>query len=324
VQQQKITDTALRLLYQTRLGPGELRSFQKKASSIEYWRELNPKLKVCSEDSRVRPEERPLSSQETAQLLKQFSTDGFIQTPKFLSEPLIRRMRTCAETLVHNDWPAVFAFVYDEFWLLPRVPSLKRFLRKTLGRQYLQLPHLWCHFINTAPGHSGWAPHVDGPMNSGRVSLWFPLSDATLDNGCMYVIPKGRVPEDAMLNFARGQENATPDEVRILLQSTRALPATAGSVIGWEFGLIHWGASVGAAGEPRISFSLEFIGQGVSLQHYEKSLIDPELDLPSFQERIRIIGTCIWAYQKFEPRMVRFLDLAEQLAARSAKPQIRR
>ena len=232
-------------------------------------------------------------------------------------------MRRCVETLIQKGWPAVFAFVYDEFWLLPRIPSLKRFLRSVLGREYRQLPHIWCHFINTAAGHSGWVPHVDGPMNSGRVTLWFPLSDATLDNGCMYVIPKGRVPQETLVKFALGHENAKLDEVRVLLQSTRALPATAGSVIGWEFGLVHWGASVGAAQAPRISFSLEFIGEAAPLQPYEKSLIDPESALPAFQERLRVIGTCLWTYQRFEPRMVRFLDLAERLAAGSANPPIR-
>jgi hypothetical protein len=224
---------------------------------------------------------------------------------------------------MHNGWPAVFAFVYDEFWLLPRTPALKRFLRSVLGREYRQLPRIWCHFIDTAAGNSGWAPHVDGPMDSGRVSLWFPLSDATLDNGCMYVIPKGRVPQETFLKFAGRHEGANPHEVRVLLQSTRALPATAGSVIGWEFGLIHWGASVGAAHEPRISFALEFIGPGVPLEQYENGLINPESALLSFEERLRIVGTCIWAYQKFEPRMVRFLDLAERLAVGSAKPPVR-
>ncbi len=127
----------------------------------------------------------------------------------------------------------------------------------------------------------------------------------------MYVIPKDRLPTELMSKWT--SQSITPDELKLFLQSSRALPAQAGSVIGWEFGLIHWGSTVGTTSEPRISFSLEFIGEGVERQHYEKSMIDHEAPLPQFHERLRIVGNCLLAYQKFEPWVLRFADLAERL-----------
>jgi hypothetical protein len=301
---------ALRMLGGTRLRPRELQSHLLKANSPEYWRSLNPRLRICSRASSRRVESRPLPSNESKDLVRRIAAHGFINSSQFLSNSLIHRMRRCVETVRKYGWPPVFAFVYDEFWLLPRAPSIVRFLGAVLGREYRQLPHLWCHYITPRSGHSGWSAHVDGPMESGRLSLWFPLSDATLENGCMYVIPKDRLATGLMPKWA--SQNVTPDELKIFLQGSHALPAPAGSVLGWEFGLIHWGSTVGMATEPRISFSLEFIAEGIPRKH-EKFLIDHRAPLPGFEERLRIIGNCLLAYQKFEPGVLRFADLAERL-----------
>ena len=302
---------AARMLSDSRPRPQELRSYFLKANSADYWRRLNPNLKVCSGVLNRSVEKLPLTSRENKSLVGRIAADGFFQTSRFLSGPLIQRMRRCVETLKRHGWPPVFAFVYDEFWLLPRAPSIVRFLRAVLGREYRQLPHLWCHYITPVSGYSGWSAHVDGSTESGRLSLWFPLSDATLENGCMYVIPKGRLPTGLITKW--GHHNVTPEELRIFLQGSRAIPTPAGSVIGWEFGLIHWGSTVGIASEPRISFSLEFIGEGIPRQRHEDYTIDHKTQLPGFEERLRIIGNCLMDYQKFELETVRFADLAENL-----------
>lgn len=100
-----------------------------------------------------------------------------------LSVPFIQRMRERIETLRAKDWPPVFAFVYDEFWHVARAPFLAHVLSQALGPGHLQLPNLWAHYVY--PNNAGWSPHVDGRYGADKVSLWIPLSDATVSNGCM-------------------------------------------------------------------------------------------------------------------------------------------
>src|SRR5438093_1083574 len=75
-----------------------------------------------------------------------------------------------------------------------------------------------------------------------RLTTWVPLTDATLSNGCMYVVPKStdeRV-QQAVENYS--SRKMSMGDVQRLLQHARALPARAGSVLCWGFGLLHWGS----------------------------------------------------------------------------------
>src|SRR5439155_714271 len=68
-----------------------------------------------------------------------------------------------------------------------------------------------------------------------------PLSDATLDNGCIYLIPRDLIAAETAEAFIRTQTVGFA-ELAELLQGSRALPARAGSVLGRDYPLIHWGA----------------------------------------------------------------------------------
>src|SRR5207244_2616081 len=107
------------------------------------------------------------------------------------------------------------------------------------------------------PGASGWPPHCDDANRPNRVTVWIPLSDATLDNGCMYVVPRDRAAADA--------------DAR--LQACRALPAAAGSILGWNFDVLHWGSTCTRPGEPRIAISQEFIAPGAATAADELPLV---------------------------------------------------
>jgi hypothetical protein len=79
------------------------------------------------------------------------------------------------------------------------------------------------------------------------VNLWITLADATPTNSCMYVLP---APQDP--GYRSGARDTAFD--RSQLQDVRALPAPAGSVLGWTTHLMHWGSrSSPDATEPRIS-----------------------------------------------------------------------
>lgn len=112
------------------------------------------------------------------------------------------------------------------------------------------------------PGYRRWgalAAHRDalGPdpaVVAGRLpaflNIWIPLTTVTPLDSCLYVVPANRDAD------YRSNEPAARQE-RIRLQDVRAVPADAGSVIGWSTHLVHWGsASSRFAVGPRVSATM--------------------------------------------------------------------
>jgi ectoine hydroxylase-related dioxygenase (phytanoyl-CoA dioxygenase family) len=62
--------------------------------------------------------------------------------------------------------------------------------------------YCWALSTGSKAGESFTLPHRDYPFSEafdgkGRpaiMNVWVPITDATLDNGCMYVVPKVRIP----------------------------------------------------------------------------------------------------------------------------------
>jgi hypothetical protein len=78
------------------------------------------------------------------------------------------------------------------------------------------------------------------------------------------------------------------------IQGIRALPAGAGSNLGWRQNLLHWGGkSCERALEPRISLGFEF--QRGDTRPYNDPLLDP-LAIPGFEQRLGLIGKQILQY----------------------------
>lgn len=106
-------------------------------------------------------------------------------------------------------------------------------------------------------------------MDDGKfklINVWITLTDATPINSCMYIVPANLdngFPERQRLL------NAKPATSRQLdFQNIRALPATAGSVIGWNPNLLHWGSrSSSNADQSRISFAVYFQRGDVEKMH---------------------------------------------------------
>lgn len=193
-----------------------------------------------------------------------------------------------------------------------RTSSLAQLLSSYLGVEYRQRSSVWTHYVAPNPWASGWYPHVDGPGKGKRLSLWIPLTDASLDNGCMYVIPRDRVPESLPRAYTDWERASIRERERIL-HGVRPLPATAGSILGWEHDLIHWGGRAReSAIQPRVSMAVEFLDGSVTPEKRDVPVFDP-LAIPSFQQRLQVIGQAILSYQKFEPILNRYRSLAARL-----------
>jgi hypothetical protein len=58
---------------------------------------------------------------------------------------------------------------------------------------------------------------------------------------------------------------------------------------------------------------MEFISGRARPEQDEQPLLDSHTRLPLFPERLYAIGTAIQAYERFEPLLIRFVELANRL-----------
>jgi hypothetical protein len=124
----------------------------------------------------------------------------------------------------------------------------------------------------------------------------------------MYVIPRSFMPATLPPDY-RDFNNLTRDELRLLLQGTRALPAHPGAAMGWNHQLIHWGSVSRGQTGPRISIGLEFLSNGAEPRRSEEPMFDMAT-LPSFEERLVAIGKSMLDFGRFEPAMSRYKALS--------------
>lgn len=265
-----------------------------RIDEIGQWRSLCPELHV--EGNLARP---VFEMGDIADLLREIRIEGYVHVPGVLPEALVVPLRRCVERLYGAGILLPFSFVYDEFWLAYQGAS--RFVSAVLGDGYRALPDFWTWRVPAEDTAAGWGPHRDRvqptiePDNSPHsLTVWLPLSDATPLNGCMYVLPAHHDERFRTRVFDGPGNNQVTDP-----QSIRAVPATAGSFLAWNQALLHWGgrgSRLGAA--PRISAAFEF--QRGDREPYNQPLLDP-LRLPSFEERLGLIGKQVLQYQHMYP-----------------------
>ncbi len=100
--------------------------------------------------------------------------------------------------------------------------------------------------------------------------------------------------------------------------NTRALPVSAGGIICWDHSVIHWGSKSSRMAELRLAISLEFIAESEKPKSDEVPLLDAHA-LPTFSQRLDAIGKALLAYQKFEPLVTRYAELAKELVKSNGK-----
>jgi hypothetical protein len=266
------------------------------------WRAINPHLSIDAVHSRL---PRSIGEEQIDGARRQLAYDGYFAIPALLSDDLVARAREGTANLVRQGWPAVFAFLYDETWLL--FDELSRLIGGLLGQDYRRLGAFWAWSVGAGGEPAGWGPHRDRSTTtvseSGEpdvLTLWLALTNATPESGCIYVVPASRDP-----CYRVGLENV---EVRDL-QDVRAVPATAGTVLGWTHHLLHWGARASAlVSAPRVSLSAEF-------QRARCPLLDDAIDagVPTFDERAQLLGRNVLRYAHMRAPSKMLGEIAERL-----------
>ena len=301
------------LMAQLELPEHEVNLLFQKAIDGRYWRTLFPGLGVTAQQSFNHLEDVALSSAEETSALTHLEKHGYFQMPAFIAPSVVIQMCDSIETLRSMGWPAIFSFVYDEFWATLRTSSIVRFLSRKLGAGYSQTAAIWTYYVDPGTRSSGWGPHVDSRNDEERLTVWIPLTDATVANGCIYVIPQDRVPSRLPASYF-DWTSVSRQDLEFLLHSTTPLPAALGSVLGWNNSVIHWGGRTSdVRARPRISIAGEFLPEGATPRSWEQPVFDRHI--PEFPLRMRVIGQAILDYEKFEPMLRKYRNLATKLIA---------
>lgn len=181
---------------------------------------------------------------------------------------------------------------------------------------YRALPDFWVWHVHPNESAAGWGPHrdrvqptVDADNSPHTLTVWLPFTDATPLNGCIYVVP-AHFDE----RFHQRRWDGEGNNVVQNPQDIRALPATAGSLLAWNQGVLHWGSRGSRLGvAPRISAAFEF--QRGDRPPFNSPLLDPGR-LPSFTERLGLIGKQALQYRHMYPLTDDIAAIATSLAAR--------
>lgn len=280
------------------------------ADDIGYWRTLNPDLTISTHPLADTPRLPVLTRADVARLAADTRREGYFQAPPLIAPAHAARLARVVGNLVRQGMPPVFCLVYDEFWNM--FAGLDPLLRALLGDGYGIMPtDIWAWHVAPSEGASGWGPHRDLPRpeavrpdGSPRLlNVWLPLTDVGPDNACMYVLPAHLDP-----NFPEhvdGGEFGLSD-----WQNIRALPADAGSALGWNTQVLHWGGRCSArATAPRISVGIYFHGADCDLHRLDPAVARRGFDsLPfgsgfalPFEARLQAIAGAIYMYNKRIP-----------------------
>src|SRR4051794_17931160 len=159
-----------------------------------YWRELNPGLTIGGDDAPAAMDADALPADEAQAIARGVAAQGYLHTRPLLSPDALAGMASPAETAPEAGRAPKGCFLYDEFWQIAPTPSARAVGAATLGGAYAQTPKVWCHYVEPTKRSSGWRPHSDNEVQAvpreDRLTLWIPLTEATVDNGCMCLVPQ--------------------------------------------------------------------------------------------------------------------------------------
>lgn len=298
---------ARQLLSDTRLSVAETEERLRLAWDADYWRRLAPDLRV--ESDAVSDASADVSASAVDAAVRSLRDDSVYHVQAAISQAHIAVVNSAIDRVIGAGWPAVFAFVYDELWSCIRVPSVTSIASRLFGTGIGLIPKVWVHVVK--PPSAGWRPHVDGE-SEGRLTCWLALTEATIDNGCMYLLPRRRSVPRLRERLAAG-ELFTGAELTTLLQGATPMPAAAGDAVGWTFDVVHWGGHARLGAPVRRSLSFEFIADNQTPDADEVPVLPLIGALPPFQFRIREIGRGMRTYRTFEPLLERFAGVAERI-----------
>ena len=187
----------------------------------ETWLALGTGLSIGDGSEAQAIEAESLDDASISDLVDGVDETGYFVARQLIDPEFIVRLRNGVERVRAAGWPPVFVAVFDEFWTVVRTPSFVRLASSLLGEGYRYLPNVWAHYFSADRQVAGWAPHVDGPYGSERMSIWLRLTVATTGDGGIGLVPKDLMPPSVGDGFLE-RTRYSSGEVQMMLQGSRA------------------------------------------------------------------------------------------------------
>lgn len=273
----------------------------------EFWLQFAPHLHVSAPNYHLAA--LPTLSAESGEAIRALvKNEGYFQGTM---DPWNVSLSTLTDTIsrLHSvGLLPVFAFMYDEMWMLAQ--QLHPVISSLLGPQYAMLPDFWAWHVDPRKAESGWRPHrdkgykalaADGSPTS--VTAWIPLTHATTLNGCMYIVPADRDP-----TYGTPQDR----DWKFDYSDIRALPAQAGQFFVWNQAVLHWGSHASPRAGDLVRMSCAFEFQRTDMPAWNQPLLPPGGRL-SFEQRLQLIGKQVKQYQHMYPLPSHLASLADRM-----------
>ena len=213
-----------------------------------------------------------------ASLKDDVAATGFFSTGRqIVDDTTVDHIAALMDALRKRNLPPVFSFMFSESWEV--VLAAWQVAEAILGEECVLEPSIAAfHLRSTKPDDNGGPecdtgareapaeryvgtnfgiPHRDysyadsATPQSGEariVSVWVAINRVTVENGCMYVVPKNydeNFCKDAMYEHMQVCSVGVHREKKFLnfpLHGILPLPCAKGTAIGWAGNLIHWGS----------------------------------------------------------------------------------
>ncbi|MEM7176656.1 MAG: phytanoyl-CoA dioxygenase family protein [Pseudomonadota bacterium] len=259
---------------------------------LAYWEALNPKANITETPWQTPTEFEPWPVDVAQNMRVELGEEGYAVSPVSFDKAQVTPLIEIVLNVVRAGHRPAYALVYDEFYAF--FSRIGQFLEQIFHARVLCVPDEFdVHYVPVSDRATGSKPHRDsiGAVNyldsqglPKLLNIWVPLTDATLQNSCIYVLPANHDPEYQNA-VSGGLVHWQLDDPTI--QSTRAVPADAGAILLWAPSLLHWGSRSSAkAAAPRISLACYF--QSADAEKFHPTAIPMTGSLP-FHARVALI-----------------------------------
>ncbi|MBX3190010.1 MAG: phytanoyl-CoA dioxygenase family protein [Labilithrix sp.] len=216
--------------------------------------------------------------------LDRLANEGWLALAGALDPGEQRQLGLCIDALDDAGLPPLFVYAFDATWRIGA--RLAAALSRATGAPYVLVPDAWAFRVPPGPEHGGWAPHrgtyelsVDRRAPD-VLNVWIAVTDATIDNSCMFVVPLDRDP-------------AYPGDLGSHLAARDggvALPAPAGTALVWNANVLHWGGpSTRLARAPRVSITFT-LARGTDRGVVDVARLDHRARLDLVADQIQAYG----------------------------------
>jgi len=304
------TEQLAEFVKQFALTKEEARPLIQQAQDPHYWTTLCPAMTISKNCVAAAP---ATPDRGTLDAIGEYNEYGHCIVSEAFSVNDIDALKSGVFAVQEAGWPMIFASVYDQFWATARTPKLAAFVGALLGPSYQPTISFWVNHVPPRRGGSGFTPHLDDVRPGyDSVTCWLPLTQATPDNGCIYVIERGP-GHQLPANFV-GVESFTSAQVCRTLAHVRALPASPGAFLAWPNQTIHWGGMFLRGHEARLALTWHFTSADYeNLDPALRLALVPGQSLPRFENRLRWACQSMMRFRSRDPVLERFAPVANHL-----------